>query len=73
LAEAEASGTHWADAELYRLRGDLLSGPPFADWTQVESCFRSALMVALEQGSRGFELRAAISLARPVEHTGAAG
>jgi len=25
LAEAEASGTHWADAELHRLRGDLLT------------------------------------------------
>jgi hypothetical protein len=64
LAEAEASGTHWADAELHRLRGDLLGRLPSADWTEVESCFRSALTVAREQGSRGFELRAAVSLAR---------
>ena len=64
LAEAEASGTHWADAELHRLRGELLGRLPPADWTEVESCFRSALTVAREQGSRGFELRAAVSLAR---------
>jgi predicted ATPase len=64
LAEAESSGTHWADAELYRLRGDLLSRLPSAEWTEVESCFRSALTVAREHGSRGFELRAAVSLAR---------
>jgi predicted ATPase len=64
FAAAEASGAHWADAELHRLRGDLLSRSPSADWTEVESCFRTALTVARGQGARGFELRAAISLAR---------
>jgi DNA-binding response OmpR family regulator/class 3 adenylate cyclase/predicted ATPase len=63
LAAAEASGTHWADAELHRLRGDLLRRPPSNDWTQVETCFRTALRVAREQGTRGFELRAAVDLA----------
>jgi predicted ATPase len=46
------------------LRGDLLGRLPSADWTEVESCFRAALAVAREQGSRGFELRAAVDLAR---------
>lgn len=63
-AAAEAAGAHWADAELHRLRGDVLSRLPSADWTEVERCFRRALAVAREQGSRGFELRAAVSLAR---------
>jgi DNA-binding response OmpR family regulator/class 3 adenylate cyclase/predicted ATPase len=63
LAEAEASGTHWADAELHRLRGDLLGRLPSPDWAEVEGCLRAALMVAREQGTRGFELRAAVSLA----------
>jgi len=63
-AAAEAAGAHWADAELHRLRGDVLSRLPSADWTEVERCFRHALAVAREQGSRGFELRAAVSLAR---------
>jgi predicted ATPase len=64
LASAEASGARGNDAELHRLRGDLLGRLPSADWTEVESCFRIALEVAREQGTRGFELRAAVSLAR---------
>ena len=61
---AKASGTHWADAELRRLRGKLLGRLPSADRTEIESCFRTALAIAREQGSRGFELRGAVSLAR---------
>jgi class 3 adenylate cyclase/predicted ATPase len=64
LTTAETSGAHWADAELHRLRGILLGQLPSADWTEVENCFRTALTVAREQGTRGFELRAADSLAR---------
>ena len=64
LAEAQASGTHWGDAELHRLRGDLLGRLPSNDQTEVETCFRTALAVAREQGTRGFELRAAVCLAR---------
>ena len=57
LEAAEASGAHWADAELHRLRGELQSRLPSADWSEVEACFRTALGIAREQGSRGFELR----------------
>jgi predicted ATPase len=64
LASAEASGTHWADAELHRLRGDLLGRLPSNNWTEVEACFRTALSVARKQGARAFELRAAVSLTR---------
>jgi predicted ATPase len=64
LATAEASGARGNDAELYRLRGDLLRLLPSRDWTEVETCFRAALAVARKQEARGFELRAATSLAR---------
>jgi predicted ATPase len=63
LAEAEVSGTHWVDAELHRLRDDILGRLPTGDWAEVETCFRTAVSVAREQGSRGFELRAAVSIA----------
>jgi predicted ATPase len=63
FAAAEASGTHWADADLHRLRGDFQDRLPSNDWTEVEHCYRTALTVAREQGTRGFELRAALSLA----------
>ena len=64
LAAAEACGAHWADAELYRLRGELLQRLSLPDWAEIEGSFRTSLAVAHEQGTRGFELRAAISLAR---------
>jgi class 3 adenylate cyclase/tetratricopeptide (TPR) repeat protein len=70
LAAAEASGAKGADAELYRLRGDLLRRLPSAELKAVEGCFRRALAVAREQGSRGFELRAAVSLARLLSELG---
>jgi len=73
LTGPRASGTHWGDAELHRLRGDLLGRLPFNDWAEVETCFRTALSVAREQGSRGFELRAALSLARLLSAQGRRG
>ena len=62
LASAEASGARGNDAELHRLRGELLGRLPSPDRTEIETCFRTALCVAREQGTRGFELRAAVGL-----------
>jgi predicted ATPase len=42
----------------------MLARLPSNDWTEVETCFRTALRTAREQGTRGFELRAAVDLAR---------
>ena len=64
LAAAKACGAFWADAELHRLRGELLQSLSSPDWAEIERAFRTSLAVAHEQGTRGFELRAAISLAR---------
>ena len=64
LATADTFGQKGTDAELHRLRGDLLGRLPSPDWTEVEACFHTALVVARKQGTRGFELRAAVSLAR---------
>jgi predicted ATPase len=46
------------------LRGELLQRLSLPDWAEIERSFRTSLAVAHEQGTRGFELRAAISLAR---------
>jgi class 3 adenylate cyclase/predicted ATPase len=64
LALSEASGARGNDAELYRLRGDLLRRFPSPDSTKIEASYRTALRIAREQGTRGFELRAAVGLAR---------
>jgi predicted ATPase len=70
LARSTESGERWADAELHRLRGDLLSRLPRPDLDKAERSFRAALSIAGEQGTKGFELRAATSLARLLRDDG---
>jgi class 3 adenylate cyclase/predicted ATPase len=64
LANSAASGQKGTDAELHRLRGELVHQLPRPDPAQAEASFRTALAIAREQGTRGYELRAATSLAR---------
>jgi len=64
LAKAAASGERGWDAEIHRLRGELTARLPHPDPTKAEESFRTALAIAREQGTRGYELRAATSLAR---------
>jgi len=64
LAQADASGARGWDAEIHRLRGELTGRLPYPDPAKAEDSFRTALAIAREQGTRGYELRAATSLAR---------
>jgi hypothetical protein len=64
LGNSAASGQKGADAELRRLRGELLRRTLRPDLAQAEVSFHTALAIAREQGTRGYELRAATSLAR---------
>jgi predicted ATPase len=64
LAEAESSGQHWLDAELNRLRGELLQRSQPPDLTAAEVAFTRAIEIARSQQTRTFELRAALSLAK---------
>jgi predicted ATPase len=64
LARSALSGEKGVDAELHRLRGDLICRLPRPDLDQAEDSFRAAVETAGEQGTKGFELRAATSLAR---------
>jgi predicted ATPase len=68
LAEALAmlakSGVRWWEAELYRLRGELLLQRSTTPQGESESCFHQALAVARQQQAKSLELRAAMSLAR---------
>ncbi len=60
LAIAARERAHFYDAELHRLRGELLraAGRPW------EEALREALAVTRRQGARSLELRAALSLAQ---------
>jgi predicted ATPase len=63
LTSAEVSGEHWKDAELYRLRGELLaaSGGPSGE---VRRMLLEAVDVARRQGARAMVVRAERSLQR---------
>jgi predicted ATPase len=64
LAKAAASGERGWNAEIHRLCGELAGRLPYPDLAKAEDLFRTALAIAREQGTRGYELRAAVSLAR---------
>ena len=64
LAEAAVSGERGWNAEIHRLCGELTGRLPYPDPAKAEESFRTALAIAREQGTRGYELRAATSLAR---------
>jgi class 3 adenylate cyclase/predicted ATPase len=69
-AAADATAERWWQAEIHRVRGELLLhhvGAPelkAPERDEVEDCFRRALAIARAQGAKSLELRAAMSLNR---------
>jgi DNA-binding SARP family transcriptional activator/predicted ATPase len=72
LALVNSNGERWYEAELYRLRGELLLMQDEAV-SEAEACFRQAIEVARRQEAKSLELRAAMSLGRLWHAQGAAG
>jgi class 3 adenylate cyclase/tetratricopeptide (TPR) repeat protein len=67
LAAVDRTGEHVSEAELYRVKGELLmQATPAAPNAAVEaeSCFRQAIEIARHQQAKWWELRATTSLAR---------
>ena len=73
LVAVQKNAERHYEAELYRLKGDLLlqarvqsldleTSPP--DLAEVEACFRQAIDIARHQQAKSLELRAAMSLSR---------
>jgi predicted ATPase len=58
------TGERWYEAELYRLKGELLMQRSSDNRAEAETCFHHALEIARNQQAKSFELRAATSLAR---------
>jgi predicted ATPase len=63
LNRVEATGERFSEAELHRLKGELLQMQR-ADNDEIESCFLHALDIARRQEAKSLELRAAMSLSR---------
>ena len=67
FAESEE---HYYEAELHRLRGELLLRQTVADREDAERCYRKAIDTARRQGAKSWELRATTSLGRLLRDTG---
>jgi predicted ATPase/class 3 adenylate cyclase len=64
LATVTKSRVRWWEAELYRLRGELLLQCSVAPPEEAEACFQQALDIARRQQAKSLELRAAMNLSR---------
>ena len=66
LTKTDTHGERWWEAELYRLKGELLLNVPrgLAHAPEAEASFRQALDIARRQQAKSWELRAAMSLSR---------
>jgi adenylate cyclase len=67
LARVQHTGERWYEADLYRLKGDLIADRASS---AAEACHRRALKIARNQSARAWELRAATRLARSWLHRG---
>jgi TOMM system kinase/cyclase fusion protein len=69
MAAVDTTGERYWEAELHRLKGELLRRRA-SPTEEVEACFQQALTVAQHQHAKSLELRAAVSLARLWQHQG---
>jgi predicted ATPase len=64
LGLVQQTGERHDEANLYRLKGDLLLALPEAHQADAEACLRQAIALARRQNAKSWELRAVLSLSR---------
>ena len=64
LAELERTEQHWYEAEMHRIRAEIVLKRDPTNTAAAEQSLRAAIAVAQSQKARSFELRAALSLAK---------
>ena len=69
IALTSEMGTRWCEAFLLHIRGKILLNFNPASPEAAESAFLAAIAIAQQQKARGFELRAALSLAKFYQST----
>jgi predicted ATPase len=74
LTEAAAAANQreerQSEAEIFRLKGELLLRQDYSDTAEAQRCFWRAIEVARKQSAKSFELRATMSLARLLDKQG---
>ena len=70
LATSDRTGHRAFEAELHRVRGEILFKRDPANPAPAEESFLSAIAVAKQQATRSFQLRAALALAKLYQSTG---
>src|SRR5262249_58921193 len=71
LAVSGKTGNQNCDAEIYRLKGELLlASSPAENRSEAESSFRRAIEIARRQHAKSLELRAVTSLSRLLQKQG---
>ena len=70
LATADRLGYRAFDAELHRTRGEILLKRDPVNPVPAEEDFLAAIAIARKQGTRSFELRAALALVKMYQSTG---
>lgn len=64
LARVQTTGMRFYEAEMHRIKGELLLRQAVPDGQQAEGCFQEAIAVARGQQAKSLELRAVMSLSR---------
>ncbi len=64
LTQVSETGERISEAELHRIKGELLLNQNPTNEHEAEGCFRSAIEIAQRQSAKSWELRATTSLAR---------
>jgi predicted ATPase len=70
LAVAHRTGERRDEAEIARIKGELLLQQAIPNVPEAEACFHQALALARRQQAKSWELRAAMSLARRWQRQG---
>jgi adenylate cyclase len=70
LSASEASSERYFEAELHRLRGEILRKGSRGQTKEAEVCFERAIEVSQQQQAKSWELRATISLCQLLNELG---
>jgi predicted ATPase len=70
LAAADERGNRASEAEIHRLKGELLLKQEDSNAAEAQSCFERAIEIARKQSAKSLELRATTSLSRLLAQRG---